>query len=176
MDRVLGPHEKYTTACQDDIVVFIPDWGNHLPIVQVVLDTLRNTGFTINPKKCAIGKEKVKYLGYVVGRGEIKPQMNKIEAIQKWPQPLSKKQVREFLEIVGYNQRYISRFTKIAVPLTDLLQGTRSLLIKWFSETDMAFQELKQALCKHPILIAPDFSKECVVQTDVSAWELCCLR
>uniref|UniRef100_A0A8C5PW96 Gypsy retrotransposon integrase-like protein 1 n=1 Tax=Leptobrachium leishanense TaxID=445787 RepID=A0A8C5PW96_9ANUR len=107
MDRVLRPYLRYTSVYLDDIVIFSPDWESHLPRVQTVLDGLRKAGFTVNPEKSAVGMEEAKYLGYVVGRGLVKPQFNKVEAIQNWPRPLTKKQVRAFLGIVGYYRRFV---------------------------------------------------------------------
>ncbi|CAJ0940534.1 unnamed protein product [Ranitomeya imitator] len=50
----------------------------------------------------------------------------------------------------------------------DLLKGTKSTIVKWTADIEMAFQELKQALCKYLVLVAPDFSKEFMIQTDAS--------
>ncbi|CAJ0964630.1 unnamed protein product [Ranitomeya imitator] len=54
MDRVLAPHKAYAAAYLDDIVIFSPDWESHLEKVQAVFDAIREAGFTINPKKCAL--------------------------------------------------------------------------------------------------------------------------
>ncbi|CAJ0967745.1 unnamed protein product [Ranitomeya imitator] len=76
----------------DDIVIFSLDCGSYLQEVQVVLDVLRKAGFTINPKKCTMVKKEARYLSYIIGRGKIKPQVNKVEASQNCLQPISKKQ------------------------------------------------------------------------------------
>lgn len=73
MDRIFKPHKSYAAAYLDDIVVFTTDWENHLSKVQVVLDSLRKARFTANPVKCAIGLHKARYLGYIVGKGMIRP-------------------------------------------------------------------------------------------------------
>ncbi|XP_073537681.1 uncharacterized protein [Phyllobates terribilis] len=80
MDRILVPHKKYAVAYLD-IFIFSPDWESHLEKVQAVFNALKKTGFSINPNKCAMGKEEAKYHEYIVGRGEIKPQISKVEAI-----------------------------------------------------------------------------------------------
>ncbi|XP_068097047.1 uncharacterized protein [Hyperolius riggenbachi] len=168
MDRLLRPHQRYASVYLDDIVIFSSDWESHLLKVQAVLDALRKGGFTVNPEKCALGMEEAKYLGYIVGKGLVKPQVNKVEAIQEWPRPVSKKQVRAFLGIVGYYRRFIPNFSTLAAPLTDLTKGRKSVMIQWTGETDKAFMELKLALCQNPVLVAPDFTREFVVQTDAS--------
>lgn len=48
----------------------------------------------------------------------------------------------------------------------DLTKGMGPLIIKWNPKVEKAFQTLKQALCAQPVLSAPDFTKESVVQTD----------
>lgn len=168
MDKILRPHQKYAAAYLDDVIIHSTDWVSHLPKVQAVLDSIREAGFTANPKKCTIGQEEAKYLGYTIGRGVIKPQVNKVEAIQSWPRPNSKKQVRAFLGIAGYYRRFIPHFASQAVPLTNLTKGKESVMVKWSPEAEAAFQSLKTALCSQPVLYSPDFSKDFVVQTDAS--------
>ncbi|CAM4511382.1 unnamed protein product [Lepidochelys kempii] len=99
MDKLLWPHTSYTAVYLDDMIIHTPD---QLEKVEAVLDTLRLADLKANPAKCAIGLAKAKYLGYIVGRGMVKPQLNKLEAIQNWHQLNQKKQVRAFLGVVGY--------------------------------------------------------------------------
>ncbi|CAJ0937379.1 unnamed protein product [Ranitomeya imitator] len=168
MDRVLRPHRQYASAYLDDIVIYSMDWETHLQKVQAVIDDLRDAGLTANPKKCHIRLEEARYLGYVIGRGVVKPQIDKIQAIQGWPQPVNKKQVQAFLGIAGYYRRFIPNFAAMATPLTDLTKGKGSVMVKWTSAAEEAFHSLKRALCSQPVLVTPDFSSEFVVQTDAS--------
>lgn len=87
------PHASYTTTYLDDVIIRSPDWETHLGKVEAVLNTLRQAGLTANPAKYAIGLAEAKYLGSILGRGGVKPQLNKLEAIQNWPWPNRKKQV-----------------------------------------------------------------------------------
>uniref|UniRef100_A0A803K005 Gypsy retrotransposon integrase-like protein 1 n=1 Tax=Xenopus tropicalis TaxID=8364 RepID=A0A803K005_XENTR len=168
MDRILKPHRGYASAYLDDVVIFSPDWESHLPRVQAVLDSIWKAGLTANPKKCAMGLEEARYLGYVIGRGVVKPQVSKIEGIQQWPRPNSKKQVRAFLGIVGYYRRFVPNFASLASPLTDLTKGSKAGAVTWTPEAEEAFLNLKASLCRYPVLIAPNFKKEFLVQTDAS--------
>ena len=60
------------------------------------------------------------YLGHVVGRGVIRPEQSKVEAIQAFCQPAMKKQVRAFLGFTGYYRKFIPNYSAMATPLTDL--------------------------------------------------------
>lgn len=52
-------------------------WESHLGRLQAVVDALRDAGLTANPFKCKLGYAKVEYLGYQIGRGNVKPQEKK---------------------------------------------------------------------------------------------------
>ena len=98
----------------------------------------------------------------------MKPQMKKVEAIQDWPRPLTKKQVRTFVGLTSYYRRFIPHFASVASPLTDLTRDRLPAQVTWAEETEKAFQDLKTALCSGPVLVTPDFTKPMVVQTDAS--------
>ncbi|XP_064418480.1 uncharacterized protein LOC135358762 [Latimeria chalumnae] len=81
MDKVLRPHARYAAAYLDDVVIQSADWESHLPCVQAVLHSLREAGLTANPTKCRMAFSEAQYLGYVIGRGVVKPQVGKVQAI-----------------------------------------------------------------------------------------------
>ncbi|GFS80504.1 retrovirus-related Pol polyprotein from transposon 297 [Trichonephila clavipes] len=71
--------------------------------------------------------------------------------------------------IAGYYQKYINLFSVIAAPLTDALKGrAKKGEIKWTTEYENAFRELKGKLIDKPVLYAPNFEREFIVQTDAS--------
>ena len=47
------------------------------------------------------------YLGHTVGNGIVQPELSKVEAVQQWPVPETKKQVRAFLGLTGYYRKFI---------------------------------------------------------------------
>ncbi|CAM4657089.1 unnamed protein product [Lepidochelys kempii] len=98
----------------------------------------------------------------------VKPQLNKLEAIQNWPRPNWKKQVQAVLGMVGYCQRFIPHFATRASPLTDLIKAQGPNMVKSADAAENAFTDLPTDLCSNPVLIAPDFNKEFILQTDAS--------
>ena len=168
MDRILRAHREYAAAYIDDIVIHSSTWTLHLHHLRVVLGALRTAGLTANPQKCRLGLEEASYLGYQVGRGCVRPQDEKVQAIRTWPRPTTKKQVKSFLGLVGYYQRFIPAFATLASPLNELTRRTLPDRVKWTEEVEEAFSHLRQALCTEPVLITPDFSLPFVVHTDAS--------
>lgn len=51
------------------------------------VQSLRLSGLTANPKKCAVEQREVEYLDYHLGGWQVHPQGEKTTAIASWPQP-----------------------------------------------------------------------------------------
>ncbi|GJS38377.1 putative reverse transcriptase domain-containing protein [Tanacetum coccineum] len=90
----------------------------------------------------------------------------KIEAIKSWVALTTPKEVRQFLRLTGYYQRFIEGFYLIFKPLTKLTQKDKKY--EWGKEDEEAFQTLKQKLCSAPILALPEGMEDFVVYCDTS--------
>lgn len=129
---------------------------------------IEGAGLIISPGKCALGYTETRYLGYVLGNGEVCPEHGKVHAVRDAPIPTTKKEVRSFLGLVGYYRRFILDFATVAVPLTNLTRKNEKTQVVWTPECDQAFNALKEALCCSPVLRSPDFEKPFVVHSDAS--------
>ena len=65
----------------------------------------------------------------------------KVEVIQDLALPKSKKELRSFLEHVGFYHRFIQDFAKVAKPLTSFLCKEKDFIIE--EEGKHAFMQLK---------------------------------
>ncbi|GJW47268.1 putative reverse transcriptase domain-containing protein [Tanacetum coccineum] len=90
----------------------------------------------------------------------------KIEAVKNWASPTTPTDVRQFLELVGYCQRFIKDFSKIAKSLTELTQKNKKYI--WGENQESAFQLLKQKLCEAPILALLEGNNNFVIYCDAS--------
>jgi hypothetical protein len=83
------------------------------------------------------------------------------------------KEVRSFLGLAGYHRRFIENFSKIAKPLTSLLE--KGVDFSWTDERQLAFEELKKRLTMAPVLTLPDQGKRFTVYCDASRDGLGCV-
>ncbi|KAJ0039408.1 hypothetical protein NL108_016223 [Boleophthalmus pectinirostris] len=168
MDRVLQGCEEFSAAYLDDVVIFSETWEQHVQHLKAVLQKIQAAGLTLNVAKCEWARHETRYLGYQLGRGEVRPQLDKVEAIQNCPRPRTKKEVRSFLGLAGWYRRFVPQFATIAAPLTALTTKQQKNPVTWTDECEKAFNTLKSLLCSSPVLRSPDFSRRFLVQVDAS--------
>ncbi|GKA01865.1 putative reverse transcriptase domain-containing protein [Tanacetum coccineum] len=75
---------------------------------------------------------------------------------------LTPSEVRSFLGLAGYYDRFIEDFSKIAKPLTVLTQKSKTF--DWGDEQENAFQTLKGKLCDAPILALHDGPEDFMIE------------
>ncbi|GKA35010.1 putative reverse transcriptase domain-containing protein [Tanacetum coccineum] len=88
------------------------------------------------------------------------------DRVKNWASPTTPTEVRQFLGLAGYYQRFIEGFLKIAKSLTELTQKNKKYI--WGENQESAFQLLKQKLCKAPILALPEGNDDFVIYCDAS--------
>ncbi len=89
--------------------------------LRAVLRALRVAGLTGKTRgSVAIGRVEVRYLGFHLGHGQVRPQIDKTAAVAACPSPKTKKEVRQFLGLAGYYRRFVPNFSDLTSPLTDL--------------------------------------------------------
>ena len=150
------------------MLIHTQSWGAHLDTLRKTLETLREVQLAVRPTKCYLGYAKLNFLGHQVGGGSLYPQTDKISRILAAENPTTKREVRSFLGLVGYYRDFIPNFASIAVPLTELTRKDQSNEVKWGPVHQSAFDQLKAAVTKEPVLRMPDFTRTFILQTDAS--------
>lgn len=168
IEKVLG-NDPHVLVYMDDILLWSPagNWNHHKELVRKVLQKLADAGLTIKMDKCVFGREKTKYLGHVIDKFGIRPDPSKIAAVVNFPRPNNVKKVRQFLGLAGWMRKFIQNFSIVSCPLYRLLK--KDTRFQWTEEENAAFIQLKEMLCRDPILRSPDFNLTFKVYTDASA-------
>ncbi|RDX69867.1 Retrovirus-related Pol polyprotein, partial [Mucuna pruriens] len=137
----------------DDFTIYADSFDTCLENLSKVLTRCIDTNLVLNFEKCHFMVTEGIVLGYLVSNRGIEVDKEKVDIITSLPNPTSVQEVRSFLGHVGFHRRFIKNFSKIALPLSKLLQ--KDVEFKFDQPYIEAFQELKNRLTFAPILQAP---------------------
>src|SRR5699024_7518351 len=126
----------------------------------------RETNFKAQLDKCEFLRKEVTYLGHIITPDGVSPNPQKVDAVQRYPIPKTKTEIKSFLGLLGYYRKFIKDFAKVTKPLTLCLKKDSKVV--YSSDFISAFNRCKDLLVNSPILQYPDFSKPFILTTDAS--------
>ena len=150
----------------DDVIIYSDTWSAHLNQIHKFFDNLRAANLTVNLSKSEFGHAQIQFLGHVVGGGEVKPITAKVEAINNFPVPSNKRELMQFLGMIGYYRQFCKNFSTIVEPLTALLRKDKKFQCQ--DKCQVAFEKVKVMLMHKPVLYAPNFEKPFKLAIDAS--------
>ena len=168
MDQVLrGLHFCFDYI--DDMLIASSSQEEHEQHLRQVFQRLSDYGILINPAKCLFGVSSLDFLGHHVSSKGIRPLDSKVEAVVKFPQPTTARQLREFVGLINFYHRFIPHCADILRPLNALLAATRSSQsLSWTEGATKAFIDIKEALAQATLLNHPKPSAPTCIVTDAS--------
>ncbi|GJW30835.1 reverse transcriptase domain-containing protein [Tanacetum coccineum] len=117
-------------------------------------------------EKCHFMVKEGIVLGHKISKTGIEVDKAKVDVIAKLPHPTTVKGIQSFLGHAGFYRRFIQDFSKIARPMTHLLEKETPFIFS--KECIEAFETLKLKLTQAPILVAPDWDLPFEIMCDAS--------
>ena len=156
------------TIYMDDILIATTGslWS-HRKHVAHVLKKLQDNDLFLKPEKCRFHKEEVEYLGVIVGKGQVKMDPVKVQAITDWPIPDNLTELRSFLGFGNYYKDFIPNYSRITRPLHDATKKNAQITVEhytkgkkksqikeiiWGPPQYNAFKLLKALFTSYPVL------------------------
>jgi RNase H-like domain found in reverse transcriptase len=102
--------------------------------------------------------------------GGIMMECSRVNTIAEWLEPKSFGDIQIFLGFANFYSRFITKFSQIASPLSDLLKGSKDDKKSgpfWLTEP------AKEAFTKAPVLLHFDPSKPICLVMDTSGFAIC---
>ncbi|GKA24950.1 putative reverse transcriptase domain-containing protein [Tanacetum coccineum] len=145
MNHVRKPYlDKFVIVFIDDILIYSRNKEEHTNHLRIILELLKKDKLYAKFSKCDFWISIVQFLGHVIDSQGIHVDPAKIEAVKNWASPTTPTEIRQFLGLAGYYQRFIEE------------------------DQESAFQLLKQKLCEAPILALPEGNNDFVIYCDAS--------
>lgn len=171
IDRVIGEDlEPKVFRYLDDFIIATKSFQEHMNIIKIIAERLRNAGLTISVEKSKFCLKQLTYVGYLIDEFGCRPDPAKTLAVTEYPAPTSIKEVRRFYGMAAWYRRFIKNFAEITAPVAELMKTKTKTPIKfkWTRTAQEAFDKIKQCLTSAPVLSMPQVEGEWILETDAS--------
>ncbi len=120
--------------------------------------------------------QRICFIGFVVMPYSVGIELKSIQAIEEWPEPSCHCDIQVFLGFANFYRCFISAFSKISKPMTDMLKGGRNGRFHGpfvpSAAMQQSFRQLKAAFTSAPVLVHFDPVKSIRLETDASGYAI----
>ena len=145
--QMLLAHVQRCIVNRDDILFGSPTLEGLAQTYEQILRAFSDANVTCSSLKTVIGVTQISFHGFIFDSSGMKPDPSKIESLQNTKRPETQKGVVSFVCTVGWNARFIHKFSEHAQPLRALALSKGDFI--WLDVHEAAFNYLKAALCKN---------------------------
>jgi hypothetical protein len=129
---------KFIVLFIDDILIFSKMEEEHEKHLRMVLEKLRSNQLYAKFSKCEFWLTEVAFLGHAIFAGGVSVDPSKVNDVLNWKPPTNASEIQSFLGLAGYYYRFIKDFSKIAKPMTRLLEKNKDF--DWTEECQVSFE------------------------------------
>ncbi|KAI8116310.1 Transposon Tf2-6 polyprotein [Lucilia cuprina] len=166
----LFSHLPNVKVAIDDILVHSKNLNELRATTNKVINIIENNGLKLNKEKCKFEQSQVKFLGHVISDTGLRPDPEKIDAVNRLKPPNNKKELQRVLGKFTYLSKFIKNFSHITAPLRALLEKSNTFY--WDTVHQQSFDHLKQMISKPPVLKLYDVNKDVKLQVDSSSYAM----
>ena len=150
----------------DDIVVFGKTTEEHERNMHAMLNRCIDTGLKLNPDKCFVKQEKIKFYGAICGQDGVQSDPGKVSALKQMSSPTNCQELQTFLGLENYMGPFIPNVSTLTAPLRELLKEDNHF--KWYAAHQESFNKIEDSISNEITLTYFDPMKETILQVDAS--------
>ena len=117
---------QFVCAYVDDVLIASSSKEEHIKHVQIIFECFEKFGVFINSVKCELKKSEINFLGHYINSAGISPFLSKVEAIENFPVPDTMRKLRQFLGMINFYRRFLSKYAGVVKPLADMLTDVKN--------------------------------------------------
>ncbi|CAC5400803.1 unnamed protein product [Mytilus coruscus] len=136
----------------DDILITGSSKSEHLNNLETVLGKIQESGMRLNKDKCVFLAPEVVYLGHRIDQYGIYPVESKVNAITEAPEPKHVTELKSYLGMLNYYNRFLPNLSSKLAPLHELLKKQKQW--EWDKSQQEAF-ELSKTLLRSSKVLGP---------------------
>lgn len=165
---------KGVTVYFDDILCAASSKEELDEIITQVLAKAREYNIKFNINKLQYYVTEVKYFGFIFDKIGMRPDKDRIQAIQQLKHPKNKLELQKILGAINYLRSFIPNLSELISPFRDLLKNDTAWL--WTTKHEDLLNKIKEIISNATVLVPFDPRKEITIQCDASKDAVgCCL-
>uniref|UniRef100_A0A8C5PIS1 Gypsy retrotransposon integrase-like protein 1 n=1 Tax=Leptobrachium leishanense TaxID=445787 RepID=A0A8C5PIS1_9ANUR len=169
MDEILADI-PFTQCLLDDMLITGRTDQEHKQNVELVLQRLQDQGLKVNLTKCKFMVPKLEFCGHLVDAEGIHTAEDKVDALVKAPAPTSLHQLRSYLGLLNYYNKFLPDLAHTLFPMHKLLE--KHSRWDWSAKCQHAFESSKRKLLASRMLVHYDLQKPLTLACDASPYGL----
>ncbi|XP_045104382.1 uncharacterized protein LOC123499915 [Portunus trituberculatus] len=154
-----------TFAYIDDLIIGGMNQEDHDENLRRFEAVAEKYNLTLNKDKCEYRLPEIKYLGYLISNGTLRPDPERLQPLRDLPVPTDSSSLRRTLGLLSYYSQWIPNYSNRITPL---------LIVKTFPLDSVACQclhDLKEDVCRASVA-ALDENVPMEIESDASATSL----
>ncbi|XP_060080411.1 uncharacterized protein K02A2.6-like [Ylistrum balloti] len=151
----------------DDILIWGETREQHDARLRSALETARKANVKLDKSKCQIAATELNYIGHTLSAQGLKPDAEKVKAIQEMPDPEDKAGLMRFIGMVQYVAKFIPNLAEVSAPLRQLLEN--DVCWDWGQSQQNSYKRLKDLVSEAPVLKFYDVKQPVTMSVDASS-------
>ena len=129
-------------AFQDDIRLAAKTRQELADLLEQVFKILNDHNIKINKDKCELFADRIEYCSFIIDKNGIHKDSAKFQVIIDMPAPNNITELRSFIGMINYYNRFIRNLSAILYPLYELLRNNNKFV--WSNKQQHAFESAKK--------------------------------
>uniref|UniRef100_A0A3B3T0U0 ribonuclease H n=1 Tax=Paramormyrops kingsleyae TaxID=1676925 RepID=A0A3B3T0U0_9TELE len=152
----------------DDIILTGKNDKGHLQTLDGVLQRLEEAGLRLKRSKCQFMEKEVTFLGHRVDKTGLHPVPAKVKAVQEAPSPKSVTELKAYLGLLNFYNKFLPRLSTLLAPLHKLLRKGEPWC--WGPAQEKVFCKSEELLQSSSVLVHYDEQKDLILSCDASPY------
>ncbi|KAL3995729.1 protein phosphatase 1 regulatory subunit 15B [Sarotherodon galilaeus] len=152
----------------DDIILTGKNDKEHLQTLDGMLQRLEEASLRLKRSKCQFMEKEVTYLGHRVDNTGLHPVPAKVKAVQEAPPPKSVTELKAYLGLLNFYNKFLPNLSTLLAPLHKLLRKGEPWC--WGPAQEKVFCKSKELLQSSSVLVHYDEQKDLILSGDASPY------
>ena len=166
MNEIFNDYTKFSIVYIDDVLIFSNSIEEHFKHLKIFQKIVRDNGLVISATKIKLFQTKIRFLGFDIFQGQIKPIQRAIDFANKFPDEIKDKtQLQRFLGSLNYVAEF---YPNLRILIKPLFQRLKKNPLPWSDEHTQVVKQVKSQVKELPCLgiLHPDAFP--IIETDAS--------